>query len=78
MTYSIGMRAPQASDIAFGLSSVSPDEDTFYRDPDLEISEALTGHISRQSVHRALALPGVPNAKHDQVAKALGRFATHP
>ena len=70
LTYSIGMRAPQLSD----LVDVLPDEEAvnpFYRDPDLTTSEARSGYISPNARSRADELAGQTLA-----ANTLGRFVT--
>ena len=71
ITYSIGMRAPQASDLAKGAFT-SPD--CFYADPDLNIDEAAAGYIHPAAIRRAISLPGATG--HDDVAAALGRYVT--
>ena len=78
MTYSIGMRAPQVSDFSSTLSRSSPNEDQFYRDPDLEIGESRPGYLSGASARRALLMLGLPKSQQDEVAQALGRFSTQP
>lgn len=75
ITYSIGMRAPQLSDLLIGL----PDAehfDPFYCDPDLHGDESVPGYITRKSVDRALQLIKSPDPDRDQIAKALGRYVT--
>jgi len=75
LTYSIGMRAPQLSDL---LSSL-PDEarpDSFYRDPDLQTDEARPGYLSPQAHARSLRVVEGNAAQHADIATALGRFAT--
>ncbi len=76
MTYSIGMRAPEAADLAYALNIPTPDEGAFYRDPDLDASEAVPGWVSEAAANRALALLGLPSNRRDQVSTALGRFGT--
>ena len=76
MTYSIGMRAPQVGDFSYALNCSTPKEDDFYRDPDLNIGEARPGYISNASAKRASLMPGLSNKRQDEVAGALGRFAT--
>jgi 50S ribosomal protein L16 3-hydroxylase len=73
ITYSIGMRAPQLTD----LGGTLPDregENLFYKDPDLDASEARPGYISVAAVTRAQQLLG--EGDHAAVATLLGRFAT--
>ncbi len=74
MTYSIGMRAPQLSDLAAELPD-SASVDPFYEDPDLAIHEA-GGRISDEAVRRASNLLASAGAERDDVAMALGRFVT--
>lgn len=76
MTYSIGMRAPQASDLSIALDQSTPCKDGFYRDPDLNVGEARPGYISKRSARRATALLGLPDQKQGDVAASLGHFAT--
>ncbi len=75
ITYSIGMRAPQHSDLLDEL----PDTERcnpFYRDPDLDVNEVRPGFISDAAVHRAVRALESPCATFADMAKALGRFAT--
>lgn len=75
MTYSIGMRAPQLSDLLTGLpdaEQVNP----FYRDPDLRIEEAVPGYISTRSRERASHLVHGKHLDAEQTAEALGRYVT--
>ncbi len=75
ITYSIGMRAAQLSD----LDGALPDrehENPFYADPDLAIHEAGPGRISREAVRRAADLHGAADDDPDRIARSLGRFAT--
>src|SRR5210317_101049 len=75
ITYSIGMRAPQLSDLLAGL----PDTERlnpFYVDPDLLVAESRPGFISPESVDRALRLASRPEQNRDRVAEALGRYVT--
>lgn len=76
ITYSIGMRAPEAADLAYALDIPTPDENTFYRDPDLNTEEAIPGYVSEAATRRALTLLGLSGDRHAEVATALGRFAT--
>ncbi len=76
MTYSIGMRAPQASDIAVMLNHKTPSRQEFYRDPDLEVSEARPGYISSVAAQRATRMLGSEDLQNDSIADALGCFAT--
>jgi len=75
ITYSIGMRAPQLSDLLVEL----PDTDRtnpFYCDPDLQVEESIPGFISPNSVYRALRLIGRSNQNRDLASEALGRYVT--
>jgi len=78
ITYSIGMRAPEVSDLANSLNCTATDEGPFYRDPDLKVDEAKPGYLSRDSVRRAIDSMGLANCEHDDIAQALGKFATMP
>lgn len=78
ITYSIGMRAPQAADVAYALNCNVADAEAFYRDPDLTADEAKPGCISRRSTRRAINTLALPPDRHRDVASALGRFATRP
>jgi len=78
ITYSIGMRAPQVSDLANTLKRTTTIEDQFYRDPDLRTDEAKPGYLSKDSVQRAIDSMGLTVSKHDDIAQALGKFATLP
>ena len=75
ITYSIGMRAPQLSDLCEEL----PDEEAtnpFYEDPDLSDNEARAGYISSRAVERAARLLRGASASTEGVAVNLGRFVT--
>ena len=76
ITYSIGMRAPEANDILFELGDSTPDAETFYGDPDLKAGEAKPGHISNESVHRAMRMLGDQEIPHHKIGQALGKLAT--
>ncbi len=71
VTCSIGMRAPQISDLTDEL----PDEEAsnpFYTDTDLGLEESASkGKISKKAAARAAALTG-----RDEAGKALGRSVT--
>jgi len=75
ITYSIGMRAPQLSDLADELPD-SECENSFYADKDLGVDESTAGYISPASVRRAMDLLHSADNEFDRVAVALGRFAT--
>ena len=75
LTYSIGMRAPQLSDLTTQL----PDEEQsnpFYVDPDLAPGEVVPGYIDRRAVERALNLLHAGTDQFAAVALALGRYVT--
>jgi len=74
MTYSIGMRAPQLSDLDTELPD-SSGTNPFYGDADLSASEVRPGYISPAAIARAAALLGGRNDERD-VARTLGRFVT--
>ena len=74
ITYSIGMRAPQLSDLGGALPDAQSDN-PFYEDRDLAGSEARPGYISAQAIARATRL--LRGARESQeVAQALGRYVT--
>ncbi len=75
ITYSIGMRAPQLSDLRDELPDIE-DENAFYTDRDLGIGECTSGYIAPESVRRALDLLQSTEDEFERVALALGRFAT--
>lgn len=75
MTYSIGMRAPQLSDLVDELPDVE-NQNPFYVDPDLEAHESRPGYISRESAQRALRFLDAPNEDRESIACSLGRFVT--
>jgi 50S ribosomal protein L16 3-hydroxylase len=74
ITYSIGMRAPQLSDLGGALPDAQGNN-PFYGDPDLSASEARPGYIAQRAVTRAANLLE-KSGKPDEVAEALGRFVT--
>jgi len=78
ITYSIGMRAPEFSELADTLNCTATAEHLFYRDPDLKTGEAKPGYLSRDSVQRAIDSMGLAGNAHDDIAQALGKFATRP
>lgn len=78
LTYSIGMRAPQAGDLCLELDDNDLDESDFYSDADLQSHEAAPGYISAQAAIRASRLPGLAGQQLAKVCDALGRFATQP
>ena len=75
LTYSIGMRAPQMSDLAEALPDAEC-SNPFYSDSDLRLEEVRPGYISSEAIDRARH-SGDRNFRHfDHPAQALGRFAT--
>jgi 50S ribosomal protein L16 3-hydroxylase len=74
ITYSIGMRAPQLSDLGGALPDTQGDN-PFYEDPDITASEARPGYISSQAIARATGLARTP-ARPQEVAEALGRYVS--
>lgn len=74
ITYSIGMRAPQLSDLGGELPD-DESENPFYTDPDLGPDESRPGYISPSAITRAVALCGDAGDERD-VARALGRSVT--
>jgi len=75
MTYSVGMRAPQLSDLVDELPDVEG-QNPFYLDPDLGVHESQPGHISRESAQRAVRFLNAPSEDCESVACSLGRFVT--
>ena len=75
ITYSIGMRAPQFSDLADKLPDVEG-ENPFYEDEDLGVGENTAGYISSSAVRRAMRLLQSTDAEYENTAIALGRFVT--
>lgn len=78
ITYSLGMRAPQADDLAALLELESPNDTSFYSDTDLASDEAGPGYISGRAAKRALNLLGLGDERRDAVSESLGLFATQP
>jgi 50S ribosomal protein L16 3-hydroxylase len=75
ITCSIGMRAPQLSD----LSALPRDTiDAFYDDADLEIDEARPGFISHRAISRAERLLAEHGLPIENSGRVLGCFATRP
>lgn len=74
MTYSIGMRAPQISDLIPIGEKFQAKADAFYTDEDLTLHEIRPGYISRQSVQRAAKLLNRPAGL--DVQESLGRSVT--
>ena len=74
ITYSIGMRAPQLSDLLTELPDTA-ETNPFYTDPDLGVAESKPGYISPRSAERAVRLAG-GKADAQEIAEALGRSAT--
>jgi 50S ribosomal protein L16 3-hydroxylase len=75
ITYSIGMRAPQMSDLNDELSDVEG-ENPFFTDKDLGVGESAAGYIAPEAVRRAMQLLRTTEDEFEKVAVALGRFAT--
>lgn len=75
MTYSIGMRAPQLTDLAPSLPDAAEDN-PFYADPDLAGDEAHPGYISRRASERAFRLIDDDHVTRDDAALSLGRCVT--
>ena len=74
ITYSVGMRAPQLSDLGGELPD-DESENPFYGDPDLAADESRPGYISPRAIARAVALTGASGDERI-VARALGRSVT--
>jgi len=75
ITYSIGMRAPQLSDLAGELPDVEC-ENPFFTDADLALDDNGAGFISAASVRRAMHLLQSKDDEFERVAVALGRYVT--
>jgi 50S ribosomal protein L16 3-hydroxylase len=75
ITYSIGMRAPQLSDLADEQSD-TVGENQFYMDPDLGVGESGAGYIAPVAVQRAMRLLQADEDNFEQIAVSLGRFVT--
>jgi 50S ribosomal protein L16 3-hydroxylase len=75
ITYSIGMRAPQLSDLLAGLPDTER-HNPFYADPDLVATESRPGFISPESIDRALRLVNRAEQDREGVAESLGRYVT--
>lgn len=75
VTCSIGMRAPQVSELA-GRSVEG--EDTFYTDRELDPAEARPGYISPAALRRAKALLARHGFESVDPELAIGRYATSP
>lgn len=74
MTYSIGMRAPQLSDL-YPEWHGDQGQDLFYADPDLSADESIPGYLSPASLTRVADLTG-PGLDPDRAAQALGCHVT--
>jgi len=75
ITYSIGMRAPQLSDLVAEFPNTDQNN-PFYSDSDLNPGEAQPGRISADAVDRAMRLLGARPNQRAEVAEALGRYVT--
>lgn len=75
ITYSIGMRAPQLSDLSHEFPDTDAN-DAFYTDKDLAPDEAQPGWISANAVDRAVRLLGAAPNERAAVAETLGRYVT--
>ena len=76
ITYSIGFRAPQVSDLMPPISGTIEGDDAFYEDPDLEVTEALPGYLSPAATRRTRKLLGMSGEDSDDLSGILGRFVT--
>ncbi|MCH8944277.1 MAG: cupin domain-containing protein [Proteobacteria bacterium] len=76
ITYSIGMRAPQISDLMQTLAGSIEGNDAFYADPDLEIAEARPGYLSAAATRRARLLLSISDNNSVDLPVILGRFVT--
>ena len=75
ITYSIGMRAPQMSDLTREFPETDAN-DPFYTDTDLAPDEAQPGWISANAIDRAVQLLGADPNDRAVVAETLGRYVT--
>ena len=75
ITYSIGMRAPQLSDLSREFRDTDAN-DAFYTDKDLAPDEAQPGWISANAIDRAVRLLGASSNDRATVAESLGRYVT--
>ena len=75
ITYSIGMRAPQLSDLSREFHDTDAN-DAFYTDKDLAPDEAQPGWISANAIDRAVRLLGTAAKERAAVAETLGRYVT--
>ena len=76
ITYSIGMRAPQVSDLMLPISGSIEGTDAFYADPDLQVDEARRGYLSPAATQRARELLALPDDDSVELPVILGRFVT--
>ena len=76
ITYSIGMRAPQISDLMQTIAGSIEGSDAFYADPDLEVAEALPGYLSAAATRRARDLLSMSDENSVDLPIILGRFVT--
>ena len=82
ITYSVGMRAPTAGQLAGEFAraaSESPGLDMFYQDDDLQAAESLGGEISAAALDRARQLVQAMQALDDvSFARLFGTMVTDP
>lgn len=82
ITYSIGMRAPTAGQLAAEFARAtadSPGLDRFYADPDLTEAESRGGRISKAALARARrTIAAVATLDDAEFAKLLGTTLTDP
>ena len=85
ITYSIGMRAPQASEFDAAVArlrdnagtEIHDNDDRFYSDPELTVSEAEPGLISDRAIERARScFAAAANLGDDDVAQLFGSVVT--
>ena len=75
ITCSIGMRAPQLSELS---GRALDNEDAFYTDADLDIGEVRPGYLSPAAIRRAARLLERHDLDAAHAEVLLGRFATVP
>jgi 50S ribosomal protein L16 3-hydroxylase len=88
ITYSVGMRAPQQSELHAACERLFPHsvdfdqrvcEPRYFKDPDLEADEAIPGLISPAAIRRVREQDLLPAGLADnEIAMVLGSVATDP
>jgi len=87
MTYSVGMRAPEAGETRLAIERMFPNDvvsdsavgSRFYADPDLSVDEAAPGQISAESLQRARqCFRFAASLDERKLARVFGVVATDP